>query len=173
MTDASAQFSSYLEAHAMAPYNDAFIDYLNIFIRAEETKLTSGGSPNKMLEDSKLTSRVSPNKMLEDLKQLAEEHNQKKERFLRRQGTSRSDMTASAIFDLIYELYELPINGKFILEQMQILQDAQRIFTKVEENKIVLPNVRYESTVMRELKRIFGERVQLVNRVNEPEYTMF
>ena len=158
MTDASAQFSSYLEAHAMAPYNDAFIDYLNIFIRAEETKLTSGGSPNKMLED---------------LKQLAEEHNQKKERFLRRQGTSRSDMTASAIFDLIYELYELPINGKFILEQMQILQDAQRIFTKVEENKIVLPNVRYESTVMRELKRIFGERVQLVNRVNEPEYTMF
>lgn len=158
MANASAQFSFYLEKHAIAPFNDAFIDYLDLFIRAEEMKPANRGGSNKVLED---------------LKQLAEEHNKKKQRFRQRPDTFRNDMTASTVFDLIDKLYDLPINGKFILKQMKILKGALPGFTKLGENMVALPNVRRDSSVMHQLKVIFGERVQLVNEDENLRSSMF
>ena len=171
MIDASARFSAYLEAHAIAPCNDAFIDYVQLFIREEEQKSSRSGAPNLVLED---------------LKELCKQYEKQKERFLRkshlrsdhetkltRTSEPSCDLTSDSVFDLIYKLQELPISGPFIVEQIKILDSHQHQFTKLEENEIPLSKFRSESMAMKKLREIFNVKSSRYYDHGNPEPSVF
>lgn len=147
MKKVCAQLSQFLQANALNPVNDDFIEYIEHFIREEEIK-KNGGAQNEHV--------------IAGLQNLLNEYRDEMNVF--REGlrmgqislsTSTTNLTAIGqpedMFLLVGALYRLPINGPKIRAQVDELKWVQQKFSHDREQTVNLPS-EASSTTMIDLK---------------------
>lgn len=136
-----AQLCVYLKANAITPFNDDMVEYLRHFVSEEKQKSDSNASNMRLIRN---------------LEESIEKHVEMVNIFSESiQATIRdqSDFPKiEKIFDLVQELYKLPINGRFIQEQIegtksnrarQVLNQEQFIdLALTDDSPQILPQLR-------------------------------
>ena len=110
--------------------NDDFLDYLRYFIREEQMKQNEGASNadvianlEKMMADF-ISDMEAFKKALQDQSDTA---------------TSTKELLPENIFDLVGTLYELPITGQQIRQQVEGIRIGQENYSAKRENYVELP----------------------------------
>ncbi|CAF0836353.1 unnamed protein product [Adineta ricciae] len=135
----------FLYTNALLPANDDFLDYLEYFIREEQTIRNSGGNNAQIIVN---------------LQRLKDEYKQEMDLFKRtveeQKGTTNTIETlkASQILDLVNELYQLPITGQQIRQQVEGIVIGQEKGNAQREIYVDLPTTAASSKVMRQLEEI-------------------
>ncbi|CAF4322401.1 unnamed protein product, partial [Adineta steineri] len=130
---------------AILPVNDDFIEYLQYFIREEQMK-QSTGAQNTEIIDSRERLKDDYNKEMGLYKKTLEEQ--------KNSINSSQSVKPDEIFVLIETLYELPITGKQIKQQVDGIRIGQTRFGAQRETFVELPAKAASSKVMLELKEI-------------------
>ncbi|CAF3879161.1 unnamed protein product [Adineta steineri] len=137
----------FLHVNAILPVNDDFIEYLQYFIREEQMK-QSAGAQNTEIIDSLERLKNDYNKEMGLYKKTLEE--QKK-------SIHPSQLVKpDEIFMLVETLYELPITGKQIKQQVDGIRIGQTRSGAQRETFVELPAKAASSKVMLELKEIIS-----------------
>ena len=153
-----ARFSDFLESNSIAPYNDAFIEYLDHFIKEEKRKHNHAKNEGSLLTD--LTS-------------LHDQYTTEKKRYNERKcgsttdkqqamhtNQSSADATPQLIFELIEKLYSLPISGNFIHDQFKQLKNTRTKNVRLFDKTVPLPtNCHPGSSVIQTLSKAFSEEI--------------
>ena len=130
----------------MVPYNDDVTQYIRYYILEEESKYQNG---------------VNNKGVLDGLKKMIEDHEQVTKLF-KETSTDRKFSVADDfsecenVFTLVNKLYDLPINGASIQEQVERVQQHQVNATHQQEHIIKLspsPTNTPIAQVLNELKR--------------------
>lgn len=147
--DVYRQLLQFLYANSLLLINDSFLEYMEYFIREEEMKQSAGAENTEVL--------VSLRKMMENHKKeidrLKEDVEEQK-----RSGEHIQTIKPEDVFDLVGTLYQLPINGKQIQDQVQGIQINQGRFNVQRETYVELPATAASSKVMRQLKDIVSTK---------------
>ena len=161
MIETSARFASFLGTNAIAPSNDAFIDYLNHFIEEEKRKQSRQRNSGNMVEELIILSeQYKREKARYDEYQLTTATKQREAIHTTSSGT---DATPELIFELIKRLYALPINGSFIRQQVEYLKNARTKNVGLLDKTVSLPIGSHpQSSVMHSLCDVFAN--------SEPDY---
>jgi uncharacterized protein YgbK (DUF1537 family) len=143
------QLTQFLRVNALNPVNDDIIEYIQHFIREEQTKKAAGAQNEGVIEGLE--------KLLADYRQ---------EMKIVQQGMRiaqtplasdpASTMTSEDIFLLVGTLYRLPINGAKIRAQVDEIKRVQQRFSRNREQIVNLPIQAATSSVMIELERILA-----------------
>ena len=142
-----AKLSRFLKANAITPVNDDMIEYLRLFLNEEQQKQTSNYDNadiirgiEQMLEDYTLEMSLYSNSSANSNE--------------RRDSDQFNDpKSIEEIFDLVQELYDLPINGKSIREQVTKMREGQGQTVLRDEVNVDLPADRC-STIMSNLQTL-------------------
>lgn len=96
--EAAIQFGFFLKRHAITPYNDATIEYVDMLIDQEKIKIRNGGSKNRLVNLNKYKAK----------------HLQKVEVLDKamKDGDSRKVLDDAGVRQLVDSLYSLPHFGK-------------------------------------------------------------
>ncbi|CAF1267994.1 unnamed protein product [Adineta steineri] len=137
----------FLHVNAILPVNDDFIEYLQYFIREEQMK-QSAGAQNTEIIDSLERLKDDYNKEMGLYKKTLEEQKNSI-------NTSQS-VKPDEIFILVETLYELPITGKQIKQQVDGIRIGQTRSNAQRETFVELPTKAASSKVMLELKEIIS-----------------
>jgi hypothetical protein len=130
------QLSQFLKANAITPVNDDMIEYLRLFLNEERQKQVANCNNADIIRG---------------IEQMIEEYTQEMNLYsksaAKRNDRSDSDQFNHAqsiedMFDLVQELYALPINGRSIKEQMTKLREGQTRTVFKDEINVDLPTVR-------------------------------
>ncbi|CAF3092698.1 unnamed protein product [Rotaria sp. Silwood2] len=145
--DVYKQLAKFLHANSILPINDDILEYLQYFIREEQMKQSAGARNDEVIAGLRKTMDEFANNM--ELFKNAIREQQESE-----------DMTdilnPEEIFDLVGTLYDLPINGKQIREQVDGIRFGQENCAVHRERNIQLPAKAASSKVMRDLKEILS-----------------
>ena len=115
--DICVKLSGFLKSNSITPFNDDMIEYLNHFLNEEKLKQTANGGNQDVIRD---------------LERSIEEYTRELDLFSRsiqRDTTEEfiDPKKIEAIFDLVAELYKLPINGKSIESQVERIRGARQV----------------------------------------------
>ena len=130
------QIAAFLYANSIIPINESIIEYLKYFIREAQMKQ----DVNVVAGLEKMMGEVSADINL--LKTTVEEK--------KASGESAAVIQPSDIFTLVGTLYDLPITGEQIREQVQGIQFSQQRQTNQRDHLVPLPRKAATSQVMRE-----------------------
>ena len=147
--DVYRQLAEFLHANAMLPFNDAFIDYLQYFIQEERTKQTSDRANAGIiarLEEIKSDFRKHIETFKESLKEINADDRPR-----------RSSLKSDDVFNLVKTLYDLPITGAQIREQVRGIEILQDKTILQKEHYVTLPAETASSKVMQALTNIIME----------------
>ena len=144
--DVYKQLAEFLHSNAMLPFNDALVDYLQYFIQEEQTKQKSNADNGEVIGNLE--------RMKEDFKEhielikssLAEKKNV--------DAQNRSKLQPEDISRLIQSLYDLPITGKQIREQVEGILIGHDAAVNRQEHYVELPIKAETSNVMEALMAI-------------------
>jgi DNA repair exonuclease SbcCD ATPase subunit len=115
LTSAGAQFASFLQLNAIAPFNDAMADYLDHMIKVEKDKTAVGGDSRKLEGLEKMRERYSEQKrILED----AGKHGANV-------GSAAGVLAPEDIRNLMEELYKLEFSGPMIKDAMRVAEESK------------------------------------------------
>ncbi|CAF1295474.1 unnamed protein product [Adineta ricciae] len=129
IVDICNQLIRFVRKHSMIPYNDDVIQYIRYYIREEENKYQNGANNIGVLEGLK--------KMVEDHEQATKLF---KETSTNRKFSVADDLSdCENVFTLVSKLYDLPINGASIREQVERVQQHQVDATHQQEHIIKPP----------------------------------
>jgi energy-coupling factor transporter ATP-binding protein EcfA2 len=122
ISNVCAQFARFLRCSAIAPFNDAYAEYINFLINQEKNKIDLGGGEDvkKQLEkmrDAYQTNLVNAFKQFDRTSTQAE-HNQK-------------DLTPEHIHQMVQSLYELPMSGAALKNLCSTPQQTQFYQTEI------------------------------------------
>jgi hypothetical protein len=153
----ATKLSYYLHRNAISLYNDDLLGYLELFVQEEQMKLTVDGNNQSVVKN---------------LKRLADQYKEDVD-FLKKTEPKLSvneRITAKAIqsvtaevgevFDLVKNLYALPINGSLIRDQVEGLKRGQN--SKIGDNEIEV-NVPLDGpigSVVQQLDSVFSPSIQ-------------
>ncbi|CAF4240081.1 unnamed protein product [Adineta steineri] len=135
----------FLHINAILPVNDDFIEYLQYFIREEQMK-QSAGAQNTEIIGSLESLRDDYNKEMGLYKKTLEEQ--------KNSINPSQSVKPDEIFILVETLYELPITGKQIKQQVDGIRIGQTRSSTQRETFVELPTKAASSKVMLELKEI-------------------
>jgi hypothetical protein len=141
------KLARFLYANAIIPINDAFAEYLQYFIREEQMKQNAGAHNSEVIDGLKKLMADFNNDMI-SFKNASE--GQKKS------ANAADVLQYEEIFDLVSTLYQLPITGRQILEQVNGIKISQENNTMKRENFVKLPARADSSKVMRQLRDIIS-----------------
>lgn len=126
------QLAHFIRTNSMNPVNDDIFEYIQHFIREEKQKKNQGAKNDDII--------VELEKLEDDYRKEMEVIKQLMNGAQNQSSTTSSTITPQKIFDLVRDLYHLPLYGKKIREQ-------------VEQVKIVQQKARQDrETLMRSLK---------------------
>ena len=147
--DVYKQLLQFLYANSLLMINDSFLEYMEYFIREEEMKQSAGaentevvGNLRKMMENHK-----------RDIDRLKEDIEKQKS-----SGEQIQSIKPENVFDLVGTLYELPINGRQIQDQVQGIQINQGRSSAQRETFVELPARAASTKVMLQLKDIVSTK---------------
>ncbi|RGB22399.1 hypothetical protein C1646_776149 [Rhizophagus diaphanus] len=146
----SLKFAQFLRQNAIAAYNDAYVDYLDLFIKGE--KIKKNANPNHY-DDRILrgleTTRDNYLKQVEVIKQAIDSN-----------GNSKILITPKEIAELEQQLYNLPINGQTLKKLKQEAERSQIDMFRYTENHYI-PAWKSASTIINfksnPFAKIFGK----------------
>ncbi|CAF0824824.1 unnamed protein product [Rotaria sordida] len=147
--DVYKQLAKFLHANSILPINDDILEYLQYFIREEQMKQSAGARNEEVIGG---------------LRKMMDEFTNNMELFRNaiREQKESGDMTdilkPEQIFDLVGTLYELPITGKQIRQQVDGIKFGQENYAAHRERSIQLPAKAASSKVMQDLKNIVSIR---------------
>ncbi len=147
--DIYRKLAEFLHANAILPINDGYIDYLQYFIREEQMKQNAGAHSTEVITG------------LQNIATKFEQEMALLKRTLTDQRDSGDEMNIpqpDEIFTLVDTLYELPINGKQIREQVEGIKISEAKYGATRENYIELPEKAAKSHLMRQLKSILSAK---------------
>ena len=137
-----AKLSGFIKTNSMTVLNDDLIEYLELPLNEEKQKR----SANKKNDD-----------VIENLEQMVKEH--KKAMKIYSEAVRPKDVTVhqdsnqiETVFDLVKQLYRLPINGKSIEEQVQMVEKGHITEILAEETKIDPRRFHKTSTLLTNLQ---------------------
>lgn len=138
------ELSGFLKANAIAPINDDLTEYLRHFVQEEKQKRSMKGGNDAVIRN---------------LEQMIEEHTSTMALY---NETSRQDNTLNlttpneieTIFELVKELYSLPINGKFIREQVEGIEKGQCLDVESQEVIVDMQRIHQTSQIFSHLRRL-------------------
>ncbi|CAF3577730.1 unnamed protein product [Rotaria socialis] len=145
--DIYKKLAKFLHANSMLPLNDDILEYLSCFIRQEQMKKDSGSQNNDIIQG---------------LKEMMKSYEQEMKLFKRTIGSekdrssSKDVLKSDEIFSLVRTLYDLPINGKKIREQVEVLIFNQKKLISKQEVLVELPAKADSSALMRQFKNIMS-----------------
>lgn len=133
------KLAAFLYTHALLPVNDDLIEYLQYFIREEQMKQSAGADNADVLESLERMLKEFTDGMELFKKTLQEQRNS---------GTTIETIRPEDIFPLVTTLYDLPINGQQIRDQVAGIQRVQGSEGVRRETKVRLPAKAAASKVM-------------------------
>lgn len=139
------KLAKFLHVNSLVPVNNDIKDYLQYFIREEEMRKSAGAKNGALLAGLKKQLEEFTNSMELFQKTIQEQQNS---------GDMTDIVEPDKIFDLVSNLYKLPINGKQIEEQVKGIKYGQESYAAHHEKSIELPAKAASSTVMQELQKI-------------------
>ena len=138
------QLTQFLRVNALNPVNDDILEYIQHFIREEQTKKNNGALNNDIIDGLEKLSADYKREM--EILQKAMQNTQ---------PTNSSDIVKhEEIFGLVGKLYHLPINGAKIRAQVNEMKNIQQRFSRNREQTVNLPPEADSSSVMADLKII-------------------
>jgi len=137
-----ARLTLFLRANSINPTNEDVIEYINHFIREEKQKLNAG-------DDNK--------EIIQGLENMIKEY-QDEIKLLKSNISKNTDSNDVPTIDEIFvhkcQLYELPITGKYIQQQIESLDLNQTNMIEQREEYVELPwNAKFSAN-MQELQRV-------------------
>jgi hypothetical protein len=144
------QLTQFLRVNALNPVNDDILEYIQHFIREEQTKKNAGAQNEGVIAG--LQQLLVDYKVEMDIVQQGMRISQTT------LSTNSSDSTnvvkPEEIFLLVGTLYHLPINGPKIRAQVNELKGVQMKFSRKREQTVNLPAEAASSSVMADLEKI-------------------
>ncbi|CAF1153081.1 unnamed protein product, partial [Rotaria magnacalcarata] len=143
--DIYKKLAKFLHANSILPLNDDILEYLRHFIREEQIKKNSDSQNNDVIQG---------------LEEMMKSYEQEMELFKRTihsekdRSSSKDVLKSDEIFSLVETLYNLPINGQNIREQVKVLIINQKKLISKREVLVKLPAKADSSTLMRQFKNI-------------------
>ncbi|CAF3451890.1 unnamed protein product [Rotaria sp. Silwood1] len=147
--DVYKQLAKFLHANSILPINDDILDYLQYFIREEQMKQNAGARNDEIIAGLRKTMDEFTNNM-ELFKNAIREQKES--------GDMTDTLNPEEIFDLVGTLYELPITGEQIRQQVNGIKFGQENYAAHRERSIELPSKAASSKVMKDLKNIVSIR---------------
>lgn len=142
------KLTEFLHANAMLPFNDAVVDYLDYFIKEENTKRNFDVDNQQVINN------------LQKMKADFEKHihlirNAVKTKDLDK--SNRSHIQPEEAANLIRSLYDLSIMGTQLEDQVRSIMLGQSILVNKNEFSVDLQTTSTRSKVMEELIELFEE----------------
>jgi len=141
----SVKLAVFLHINSINPTNDDIIDYINHFIQEEKRKLNAGDDTKQIINGLE--------KLIDDYRSqiqflitALDENNSNNER--------NTIPTLNDIFVYKSQLYELPITGKYIREQINSLNQNKTNMIYDQDEYIELPFEANYSSSMQKLKEV-------------------
>lgn len=147
--DICVQLAGFVKENSIIPFNDDLIEYYRHFL--EEEKVTQQTNRGNM-------------DLIRGLEAAIEAYQRDLELFSKSIDTlaSKDDFVApekiERVFDLVAELYKLPINGNFISDQMTKLKRAQVQEVENKEARVDMLITADSPQVLAELKTLLNEK---------------
>ncbi|UJR32245.1 hypothetical protein I4U23_019711 [Adineta vaga] len=143
----------FLHVNALLSTNDDYIDYLEYFIREERMKQGAGAENTQMIDNLQKI-KDDYRKEMDLFKRTAEEQ--------KNTANTSEVIKPEDIFDLVNELYELPITGEQIRHQVEGIKIGQERNGFRREIYVDLPAKAATSKVMRQLQEIVSDDQQKI-----------
>lgn len=132
----------FLKANSITPINEDIVEYINHFIREEKEKRNAGENNEDIILG---------------LETLVKEY-QREFSLINSYTVTEKDQqevpTIEDIFTFKCQLFELPITGKYIQEQIEVLNNNQINMIPQREQYVELPRSAKYSKTMKELEKI-------------------
>lgn len=137
------KLARFLDANSILPINNDIVEYLQYFIREEQMKRNGGAQNAGIIAGLANTMEEFKNNM-ERLKKTIDEEKQS--------GNTNNDIQPEDIFKLVESLYNLPITGEQIRQQIQGIKICKEKNSNQREKLIALPGKAAQSQMMKRMK---------------------
>lgn len=117
IVDTWTKLIEFVQKNALVSFNDDYLEYLQLYIGEERTKARRGENNQSALNELQL--------LYTRAKELLEWHRRIAQREQNGTPSIFNGSTTKEVFDLVDELCQLPINGSFIEEQINVLKRLQ------------------------------------------------
>jgi GTPase SAR1 family protein len=143
----SLKFAQFLRQNAIAAFNDAYADYLDLFIKGEKIKRNANPShyDDRVLRGLE-TTRDTYLKQVEIIKQAIENND-----------SSKPPITPEEITELEQQLYNLPINGQTIKRLKDETERSQTDVFRYTENHYMPSTSNKGNFKSNPFAKIFGK----------------
>jgi hypothetical protein len=135
------KLSLFLKANSITPFNDDMLEYFNHFIKEEKQKRMEGKDNADIIRG---------------LEEMIRDYTQEVNLFTRNISPATDTMDNSVqideIFTLVQQLYDLPINGKLIAEQINRMKEGRVQAATSAEQYVDLPTGSNSPQILKNLK---------------------
>ncbi|CAF3453911.1 unnamed protein product [Rotaria socialis] len=149
-----AKLSQFLKRNSITPFNDDIIQYFQHFINEEKQKKSTGADNSEIIQGlEKMIRDYNDEVNLYNASVTSQNNSSSKEQF-------DNSVQIDEIFRLVQELYNLPINGKLIKEQVERMKEGQVYAAQRDEQFVDLPRGYNSPDILKELKTIVNRKQQ-------------
>lgn len=141
-----SKLAYFIRMNSINPVNDDILAYIQHFIREEKQKRNAGAKNDEII--------MGLEKLEEDYRKEIETMKELIKTSQNNSAAAKNAITPGKIFDLVHELYHLPLYGKKIREQVQQVKLVQQNATRNRENMVNLSATAESSPVMIKLRKI-------------------
>jgi hypothetical protein len=141
-----SKLAHFIRMNSINPVNDDILEYIQHFIREEKQKRNSGAKNDEIINGlEKLEGDYR--KEIESIQQLMKTTQDNS-------LNSNSAVTPGKIFDLVRDLYHLPLYGKKIRAQVEQVKLVQQNARRDREHIVKLSATAESSPIMVELRKV-------------------
>ncbi|CAF3791038.1 unnamed protein product [Rotaria sp. Silwood1] len=142
------KLSLFLKQNSITPFNDDIIEYLQHFINEEKKKKSTGIDNTDVIKGLE--------KMIKDYTEEFQLFNSSISSQNNLTSTDEFDNASKIdeIFNLVQKLYDLPINGKLIEEQVKRMKEGHAQAANSDEQFVDLPSSYDSPDILNNLKEI-------------------
>ena len=143
------KLSQFLKANSITPFNDDMLEYLRHFIQEEKQKQMQGAHNTQVIEGLE--------KMIKD---YTDEVNLFTKCISPQNNSDNFDNASQIdeIFTLVQKLYELPINGKLIEEQINRMKQGRAQAATSDEQFVDLPTGFNSPQILVDLQKVVNSK---------------
>jgi len=146
------KLSHFLKANSITPFNDDMTEYMRHFINEEKQKQRAGTDNTEVIRG-----------LEQMLKDYTDEVNLYTKSISSQATSMSSDNFDNAkqieeIYTLVQKLYELPINGKLIEEQVTQMNRGREQAATLDEQYVDLPTASNSPRILLDLKDIVDRK---------------
>lgn len=141
--DIYKQLAQYVQENSLLVFDNAFVRYLEYFIELEKGQNTTGGNSANVIQNLQ--------KMKTDFEEHVQQFRSVLESLSSTERQRKCALKPENIIDLVKTLFNLPINGRSIREQVDIIAENQENIHHRKEQQVVLSAKADNSQVMKDL----------------------